>query len=393
MSTDVLYLAERLGGVVGGDIAPLTNLACLAAAGAPVRVCTRSAGARLDLYESTASLPVLELPRYPLYPLWLDRSLPRGLVQWLRSELDDRPRRRRLKRIFPDWLIAAVPAADAIVRDFGLRGRRTLFMNHGCVSCYTDALTHPWPDLEATVRMMAGYDVLSFLTDSCRREWLAFPALRDKRAVVIPEAIDEPSVLRLRSADRAELRRRLGMTEDRFHLVCMASIQQRKGQDYLLEQAGRLQEAVPQLQVWLVGPVAEAQGGREIVAEIRRRQQSLFRLVGPSDTPLAFIRAADALILPSHAEAFGMPLVEAMALRTPAIAAKRDGMREVLDEGRAGWLFEHGDPDQLPSLLQRIVRGEGRGAMLDHAEQRYRTVYAWEANVDRWRRLIRDEEG
>jgi len=81
---------------------------------------------------------------------------------------------------------------------------------------------------------------------------------------------------------------------------------------------------------------------------------------GVSDETLAtYYRGATALVLPSHYEGFGLPLVEAMACGCPAMGANRTSIPEVI--GDAGVLF---DPDDVEDLAGRLME------LLDDRPQR-----------------------
>ena len=65
----------------------------------------------------------------------------------------------------------------------------------------------------------------------------------------------------------------------------------------------------------------------------------------------ALYQGALCIVLPSHGEGFGLPLVEGMASGTPILAANRQAIPEVL--GDAGCLFEADDVAALGRLLAR----------------------------------------
>ena len=83
------------------------------------------------------------------------------------------------------------------------------------------------------------------------------------------------------------------------------------------------------------------------------------------------LNAADALVLPSVAEAFGLVLVEAMACGLPVIACRAHGPAAIVADGKTGWLIPPDDEDALvDSLLaaatgQQERRARGRRAHTD----------------------------
>ena len=77
----------------------------------------------------------------------------------------------------------------------------------------------------------------------------------------------------------------------------------------------------------------------------------------------SFLNAADAQVLASVREQFGLVLVEGMACGLPAIAVDRLGPAEIVDDGRTGWLVR---PDDIDELADAIV------AVLDDDSERLR---------------------
>jgi glycosyltransferase involved in cell wall biosynthesis len=83
------------------------------------------------------------------------------------------------------------------------------------------------------------------------------------------------------------------------------------------------------------------------------------------------LNAADALVLPSVAEAFGLVLVEAMACGLPVIACRAHGPAAIVADGKTGWLIPPDDENALvDSLLaaatdQQERRARGRRAQTD----------------------------
>ncbi|MEX5214722.1 MAG: glycosyltransferase family 4 protein [Nitrospiraceae bacterium] len=87
--------------------------------------------------------------------------------------------------------------------------------------------------------------------------------------------------------------------------------------------------------------------------------------------------AAQAAVLPSLEEGFGLPAVEAMACGTPIICSDRGSLPEVV--GPAGQLFDPGRPDELAAVLRQVLGNERlRDSMREAGLQRSRT-FTWDA--------------
>lgn len=90
-------------------------------------------------------------------------------------------------------------------------------------------------------------------------------------------------------------------------------------------------------------------------------------------------RRADVLINPSLSEAFGMSLVEAMAVGTPVVAARVGGMVDIVKDGETGALTEPGNAEALAEGIISILSNPELGkAMGEAGQKRVRELFTWE---------------
>lgn len=66
----------------------------------------------------------------------------------------------------------------------------------------------------------------------------------------------------------------------------------------------------------------------------------------------AFIQQADAIIVPSRWEGFGLVAIEAMSLSTAVIGSDRGALPEIIDEGHTGFIFNLKEPQHLARLIR-----------------------------------------
>lgn len=155
-----------------------------------------------------------------------------------------------------------------------------------------------------------------------------------------------------------------------------------KGVPVLLEAMRSLPDGV---QLVLVGDGALRSHYERLVAKWRLMDR--VRFVGNQSTALLaqWYRAAQVLVLPSvsRGEAFGLVLLEAMASGVACIASDLAGVRQVLDEGRAGIVVPPRNARALAEAVDSLYRDPVlRSTLVANAQTRVRRLYTWERMVD-----------
>ena len=67
---------------------------------------------------------------------------------------------------------------------------------------------------------------------------------------------------------------------------------------------------------------------------------------------------ADAFLLPSESESFGLAALEALASGAPVVASRVGGLPEVVDDGETGFLLPVGDVEGMSEAAARILMDE-----------------------------------
>ncbi|MEX2621054.1 MAG: glycosyltransferase [Egibacteraceae bacterium] len=161
-------------------------------------------------------------------------------------------------------------------------------------------------------------------------------------------------------------------------VVCVGRLSDLKGQDLLIDAVHRCAANGQPMDLHLVGDVyaAEDQHKRRLQAQVRRLGlQDVVHFEGERRDVLRFVADSDVLVLPSRRpEAFGMALVEAMALARPVIASAAGGPLEIVTHGRDGLLVAPGSIRELADALRQLVDEPERArAMGEQARRRARS--------------------
>jgi glycosyltransferase involved in cell wall biosynthesis len=196
-------------------------------------------------------------------------------------------------------------------------------------------------DLNWAIGVLSQYDHHIFVSSSCRDEWSAFVPLCNIPNDYIPNCCEEERARKILETDKLEVRKSLGMPSDRFIIMCVGSLQPRKGQNLVIEKLASIVQVIPHALVYFVGsdPLGWKQDLEKQV-EVANLGQHV-RFVPSQPSALEWIYAADVLLLPSKAEAMPRVVLEAMVLKTPVVAAQVDGVSELVEHTSSGWLFSH----------------------------------------------------
>jgi glycosyltransferase involved in cell wall biosynthesis len=153
----------------------------------------------------------------------------------------------------------------------------------------------------------------------------------------------------------------------RGYLLCCGSIEPRKNVRGLIDAYVASGTTLPLVLVGPDGWRAEEQlrdhAVRIVDAPWTEPGPAVIRLrYVPYDTLLALIAGARALVYPSFAEGFGLPILEAMTLGTPVVTSNRGAMAEIA--GEAALLVDPHDRRDIAQAIGGVCRDDARAAEL-----------------------------
>ncbi|MCH7964775.1 MAG: glycosyltransferase family 4 protein [Bacteroidetes bacterium] len=184
---------------------------------------------------------------------------------------------------------------------------------------------------------------------------------------VDPEKYDPDKI------DPMKVRNELNIKEDELLLGMVARFSAGKGHENFLLVAKELSTKYNDLKFIIVG---EASKGEDAYAKEIKNLADDYGLNNiiftgfRTDMPQV-LSAMDIFIFPSHAEAFGVALVEAMAMAKPSVSTSSDGILDITVDNETGYLFNKDDPADLKSKLELLINSpEKRKTLGKAARQR-----------------------
>jgi glycosyltransferase involved in cell wall biosynthesis len=230
-----------------------------------------------------------------------------------------------------------------------------------------------------------------------RRNVLATTSMPPGRVLTLHFPVDttrfDPAVV-----DRRAVRDEFGIAPDEIVAGFVGRFSPGKGHEELLAAASMLADGHPELRFVVVG---EASHGEEEYAQFVRESARVLTASGRllftgfrKDVP-ALMAAFDLLVFPSHAEAFGMVLIEAMAMERPVVSTNCDGVLDIVGDGETGLLVPPKDAHALAAAIERLLADSEARKQMGRAGRR-RVISKFEIGAhlrsleEIYRRVIED---
>ncbi len=222
-------------------------------------------------------------------------------------------------------------------------------------------------------------------------QWLYQADVR--RIVVIPPGVDPH---RFYPIPQDEAKEFIGVPPCGRMLLFVGRIEPLKGMDVLINaialmrQRGVLERNPFCLAVIGGEPDADPE---KMSAEMARIQalcaqfglQDLIVFLGKrsQDTLPYYYSAAEAVVVPSHYESFGMVALEALACGTPVVASQVGGLAYLVQDGLTGYTVPVDEPEILADRLENLLGDADLRARMGQQAVIAASDYAWERIASR----------
>jgi glycosyltransferase involved in cell wall biosynthesis len=261
--------------------------------------------------------------------------------------------------------------------------RPVVFTEHGLLG-----LGERWPSRAAVKQSAKGLFLRrTQSTVACVSEWVAETARKKYRLSPdlvhhVPDGVDFARIRAMRA--RPEVLRDEGVHPSDWVMVVTARFVFFKRIDRLLEAAAALPKGGREWTLLLVGSGPEEDALRRQAAVLGIADR--VRFLGYRDNVWDLVAAADLVPVPSGYEAFGLVVVEAMALDRPVVAfSDSGGPAEILRTVGGGLVVD--TVEQLTSVLEQSRGEQATMSLLPLDRGRLREAYSIDTVVTTYQKL------
>jgi D-inositol-3-phosphate glycosyltransferase len=207
-----------------------------------------------------------------------------------------------------------------------------------------------------------------------------------RKLVIIPPGVDTSHFYPIPSDEAKQF---IGLKPDIRIILFVGRIEPLKGVDTLIQAMSCLRVAdIPKpVHLAIIGGDPDA-GPQDMSAEMARLQKlsddlcmgGMIVFLGKrgQDTLPYYYSAAEAVVMPSLYESFGMVALEAMACGTPVIASEVGGLGYLVQNGVTGYTIPDSEPDNLCEKLSWLLGDANLRRTMGQCAAEYAQDYAWE---------------
>jgi len=204
-----------------------------------------------------------------------------------------------------------------------------------------------------------------------------------EKIVVVPNGVD-CSFFDSESSEAREgahmIREKFKIPEDELVVGYIGRMVPVKGLKYLIQAMSEVQRKHPSVHLLMVGDGFEK-------AELQETAQKLglkAHFAGWGKNVLSFYAAIDIFVLPSLLEGLSNSLLEAMSMGRPIIATWAGGNKDIIINGKNGFLVPPQDSESIASNTMKLIESEVlRKSMGQGNRERALREFIWEKTVSR----------
>ena len=224
-----------------------------------------------------------------------------------------------------------------------------------CRLAYGATRTYAWDRMQRAMRSAA---TLVFEAEGTRQLYLDYAS--PERLITAPYGLllDEIDHY-VERVDRRQLRRQLDIAEEATVVLCLGTIEPRKGQTALAMAFAQVAERFPNAVLVIVGETDQswlAPIGEELRRfAVRAGLESRMLVLPLTPDPYQWFAVADVFVMASDIESLPRVVLEAMAFELPVVATSIFGVADLIEDGRTGYLCEARDVGALSDTLARVL--------------------------------------
>jgi glycosyltransferase involved in cell wall biosynthesis len=139
-----------------------------------------------------------------------------------------------------------------------------------------------------------------------------------------------------------------------------------------------IREVIPNARLVIIGSGDHQPDLQNLALSLGLGDAVEFKGYIPQAEKISYLRRSHISVYPSLKEGWGLTNIEANACGTAVLASRVPGLRDSVDEGRSGLLFEFGNIEQFAEMAAKMIGDEDFRRSLEMGGLRWAADFSWE---------------
>lgn len=197
--------------------------------------------------------------------------------------------------------------------------------------------------------------------------------------------VDENRYYPVNENEKRRLRKEMGYEEEQKLLLCVGELLPNKNQKMAIQMMRTVIQHYPNSVLLIAGNGPEKSNLEKEIAFCQL--QNNVRLLGYCTNLQDYQQIVDVLVSCSKREGLPLNIVEAMLSGTPVVVSNNRGHRELIQEGKNGYMVSVDDVEMMAEKCIELMRDEERHTKFALTAREYALKYCFSAVKDELRRI------
>ena len=211
--------------------------------------------------------------------------------------------------------------------------------------------------------LIAGFRAKQILwVSNSSYEGYIFHKLFAKKSYVLYNIIDAAQIYAMRDQDTRSYD---------YDVIYVGRLTYQKDPQRLMKVSAMLKTKKPDIKIAVVGAGELEDETKTLCAELDLEENVQF--LGFQSNPIKMVHDSKTMILTSRWEGTPMCALEAMALGTPVVSTPTDGMKDLIENGSNGDLYDS-DEEMVEAILKILAEPDHRQRLGENAAQKFARI-------------------
>ncbi|MGF1476086.1 MAG: glycosyltransferase [Geminicoccaceae bacterium] len=237
--------------------------------------------------------------------------------------------------------------------------------------------------LEFVARLFGGHIVT--LTSGAKEATVGHGLSAASRVTVIPTGVETQRFAP--TGKRSEAIQHFDLDPERPVVGWAGRFERQKAPEHFLAAIASVVHDIGDAQFLMAGEGSQKAETVDLAAELGVAKN--VRFVPWQTDVIRLLEAMDLFVMTSRWEGLPLSLLEAMAMGCVPVATRADGIVDVIEQGKNGYLAAIGDHGAIAEAIVRLLKNEGeRGAMSQAARERIQRHFSRQQMLYQWQDLM-----